>query len=467
MRHTHIFPLFSVLLTSLIPVALQATTIVQLTHPNDASPAGSALSLENVPVGWKYLPAVDLYIVEEEGQERLKQFEADGAVAAREESFDIHLEALPSDPMIKDQGWVENANFDVGATQAWDLVEGLGDAARVTVAIIDTGIDTAHPDLSPNLWTNTKEIPNNGKDDDGNGYIDDVHGYNFWDSSGDVTDDNDHGSHLAGIIGAVGDNGLGVAGVDWNVNLMAVRFTDAQGNGTSSKAIEAIDYAIRNGAKIINASWILNLGDQQTGPNWEDSNLLNLAIQRASDAGILFITAAGNQFDTNKGLNLDTNPVYPASFHRDNMIAVAAVDEAGQLAAYSDYGSSTVDMAAPGAAIVSTAANGGYLAMTGTSMSTAFVSGAAAMVYSIRPDLTAAQVKAILEDSTVPQSSLAGKVATGGMLNLFDAASMAKDGTIPTPPPAPAVSATPSTVSSPTATASDFSVPSGGCSLMR
>src|SRR5262249_30562201 len=141
------------------------------------------------------------------------------------------------------------------------LVEG---NEPVTVAIIDTGIDMNHPDLAPNLWTNAKEIPGNGKDDDGDGYVDDVHGYNFWDDNGDVTDENDHGSHLAGIIGAVGDNGLGIAGIDWNVRLMAIRFTDAQGNGSSDKAVEAIDYAIRNGAKIINASWTLVLKSDPT-----------------------------------------------------------------------------------------------------------------------------------------------------------------------------------------------------------
>lgn len=462
MRRSTLFLFLYALLAFQLPLEASAGTVVKLTRAEGrpaalaiASRTGKAESKEEAPTGWRYLPAVDLYIVEEEGRNRLNRLQKDGAVEAAEDGLDVRLEALPNDPLLKDQGWASEKDIDVGALEAWGLLDG---GERVTVAVIDTGIDTAHPDLAPNLWTNGGEIPGNGKDDDGNGYIDDVNGYNFWDHSGDVTDENDHGSHLAGIIGAVGDNGLGVAGVDWNARLMALRFTDERGNGTSTKAIESIDYAIRNGAKIINASWTLKLDGEAKGTQ---SDLLRQAIQKASEAGVLFVTASGNQFQTDEGLDVDRSPVYPAAYRTANMVSVAAADAKGDLASYSNFGMATVDLAAPGASILSTSADAGYLSMSGTSMAAAFVSGAAALVYSINPDLTAAQVKAVLDNAVAPSASLEGKVLTGGMINLHEAVSIVQSGSIPDAPVA-SVSSRPSDT-----TSNDFTPPPGGCSLVK
>lgn len=393
-----------------------AGTIVKLA-PNEGSSAALAVQLaSSTPVGWKYLPGVDLYLVDEKGQDLLDHLKKEGAVEAEEEGSDIQLEALPNDPMLVNQGWLGDGGVDIGALQAWDISTGSG---GVIVAIVDTGMDANHPDLAPNLWTNAREIPGNGLDDDGNGFVDDVHGYNFWNDNADVTDLNNHGSHLAGIIGAVGDNGVGIAGVDWHVRLMPVRFTGADGNGTSERAIEAIDYAIRNGARIINASWTLKL--DANSDEAAKGSLLRSAIQKAADDGILFVTAAGNQFRTDVGLNIDSSPVYPAAFDLNNILSVAALDMSGGLAGYSNYGPASVDLAAPGTNIYSTLADGGYGLMSGTSIATAVVTGSAALALSVNPNLTPQQLKAALEGSAVSDGSLSGLVSSGGRLNLFGA----------------------------------------------
>lgn len=428
-------PLFFFLSAALLVVVpgrnSHAGTIVQMA-PKAPSGIVSTLSVSDAaPAGWKYLPGVDLYIVDDDGQRLLNDLKKEGAIEAAEESSDIQVEALPDDPMLDDQGWVGGSGLDVGADLAWEITTG---SAGVTVAIIDTGISLDHPDLAPNLWTNEGEVPGNGLDDDGNGFVDDVYGYNFWDGNADATDENNHGSHLAGIIGGVGDNGVGIAGVSWRARLMPLRFTDSHGSGTSSRAIEAIDYAIRNGANIINASWTLKL-DGASGPG--NDSLLYKAILKASEAGILFVTASGNQFGTGVGLNIESSPVYPSSFDLSNIVSVAALNSSGSLAGYSNYGQVSVDLAAPGSSIVSTAAFGRYAAMTGTSIATAVVSGAAALVLSVRPDLTPQQVKGVLEESVVPIDSLSDTTSSGGSLNLYNAVALTQSGSIPDPPPAP------------------------------
>lgn len=430
-RKISIFPI-AVLLILGMNLAAEAGTIVKLAPQGDASALSiSPAEPQGLPTGWRYLPAVDLYVVDDAGKDFLNTLRKGSEVEAAEESSDIQLEAFPDDPMLDEQGWTGGMGLDIGALSAWDITTG---DAGVTVAIIDTGIAVNHEDLASNLWTNEGEIPGNGKDDDKNGFVDDIHGYNFWDGNPDVTDRNNHGSHLAGIIGGAGDNGVGIAGVNWGVNLMALRFTDERGNGTSAKAIEAIDYAIRNGAQVINASWTLTLGDD---PGPKKDSLLAQAIRKASDAGILFVTASGNQFETEIGLNIDDSPVYPSSFDFSNVISVTALDAYGGLADYANYGPVSVDLAAPGWAIYSAAADGSYLAMMGTSIATAVVSGAAALVLSVRSDLDAQQLKAVLENSVTPEPSLLGKVRSGGGLNLYNAVQLAQSGSLPEPSPEP------------------------------
>ncbi|HEX5036236.1 MAG TPA: S8 family peptidase [bacterium] len=441
------------------------------------APSAAALSVaseeaeEALPEGWKYLRAVDLYIVDERGQGHLSDLEAQGAVAGVEDGSDIQLEALPNDPMVDVQGWITGDHVDIGALEAWDLTTGNG---AVVVAIIDTGISADHPDLVPNLWTNPNEVAGNGKDDDHDGYTDDIHGYDFWGDDNDVTDDNNHGSHLAGIIGAAGNDAFGVTGINWNVRLMPLKFTDEHGAGTSALAIEAINYAIEHGARVINASWTLKIDGGSSSGRWEQGDLLRQAIDKAGEAGILFVTASGNQFKTYQGLNIDTDPVYPASFANDNMIAVAALDSDGTLADYSNYGPATVDIAAPGSGIYSTGAHGNYAVMSGTSIATAFVTGAAALVLSVDPNLTWDQVKAILEDATEGEITLNGKIITQGSLNLYNALALASGGNVP--PPSPSFDSSSGTSSDPSDDAPTafspspsraFAFPAGGCSLLQ
>lgn len=306
------------------------------------------------------------------------------------------------------------AGVDISALKAWDITTGSSD---VVVGVIDTGIDYFHPDLAANMWINVGERPDNGLDDDGNGYIDDVHGWNAQMDSGDPLDDNNHGTHVAGTIGAVGKNRLGVTGVNWQVRLMGLKFLSAQGVGYVSDAIECIEYAIamrRRGVnvRVLNASW--------GGPN--ASAALREAIEAAGQAGMLVVTAAGNNYDGAglRGTDNDMQPIFPASYDLANTISVAAVDRRGQLAAFSNYGKSSVDLAAPGVSIASTVTLDRYGFFSGTSMAAPHVAGVAALALAIKPNLTVAAMKTTLVQGVVPLSSLQGKTRTGGMVNAFN-----------------------------------------------
>lgn len=272
------------------------------------------------------------------------------------------------------------------------------------VAIIDAGTDYNHPDLAANIWTNPGEIPGNGIDDDGNGYVDDVHGYDFVNRDGDPMDDNGHGTHVAGTIGAIGDNGVGVAGVCWNVKIMPLKFLDSGGFGNTGNAILAVQYATQMHARIMNNSW--------GGGGYSEA--LRLAIQAASDAGILFVAAAGNDAADN-----DTLPHYPANYDVPLVISVASTDHFDNLSYFSCYGATTVDLAAPGSAILSTTPNNTYSIYSGTSMATPHVSGALALMLARFPSMSGADAKQMLLRSVDPLPSLAGRVLTGGRLNAF------------------------------------------------
>src|SRR4051794_18114238 len=225
---------------------------------------------------------------------------------------------LPNDPAFGAQ-WELTSDSAMGARSAW----GIASAGEVTVAVIDTGAQLDHPDLAPNLWTNTAEIAGNGIDDDHNGFVDDVHGYDFVGKDGDPTDANGHGTNVAGIIGARGNNGIGVAGVAWRARLMIVRALDANGSGTVYDVARGIRYAVANGARIVNLS--------MAGP--DDDPALESAIAEARGAGVLIVASAGNT-----GADLDTKAAFPASSPSDNVIAVASTDESGALAPGSSYG---------------------------------------------------------------------------------------------------------------------------------
>jgi subtilisin family serine protease len=275
-------------------------------------------------------------------------------------------QAAAADPRAVDQ-WALDGDQPMGIESAWRQTTGAG----VTVAIIDSGADLGHPDLVPNLWTNPGEIPGNGVDDDGNGYVDDVHGYDFVDNDGTPQDANGHGTHVAGIVGARGGNGIGTAGVAWNVKLMVVRVLDANAQGTTTSVAEGIRYAVDNGARIVN----LSLAGPSSTPDLES------AVQYAQAHGVLVVVAAGND-----GRDLASTPTYPAAYGESNVIGVAATTRDGGLSSVSDYGPGA-DVAAPGEEILSTALGGGYEWRTGTSMAAPQVTGALALLASVRPDL--------------------------------------------------------------------------------
>jgi subtilisin family serine protease len=301
---------------------------------------------------------------------------------------------------------VEDADID--ASRAWETRT---DAGSVIVAIVDSGIRYTHEDLDGNLWLNPGEISGNGVDDDGNGYVDDVHGVDATRQSGDPWDENGHGTHVAGIIGARGNNGVGVTGVAWNVQLMACRFMEADGRGVISDAIECIDYARRNGAAIINASF--------TGPDY--SSLLKAALEEARQAGILVVTAAGNS-----ATDIDNTPAYPAGYDLDNIVSVAATSSSDALATFSNYGAAAVDLAAPGVGIYSTGhgADDAYVTMSGTSMAAPMVAGALALLRAEWPEAEPGNLVRRLLAGADTLNGLAGKCVSGGRLNLgraFDA----------------------------------------------
>lgn len=305
--------------------------------------------------------------------------------------------------------------FGSQAAEAWG--NGKTGSSSVYIGIIDEGYMYTHDDLAANAGTNPGEVANNGIDDDGNGYTDDVYGWDFAGNDNTVFDgsDDDHGTHVAGTIGGVGGNGTGVAGVVWNVKLLSGKFLGKRG-GTTANAIKAVDYFTdlknRHSLNIVatNNSW----------GGGGSSNLLSNAIERANEAGILFIAAAGNATNNN-----DASPSYPASYTNANVIAVASITSTGALSSFSNYGATSVDLGAPGSGIYSTvpvrsgkSVVAGYASYSGTSMATPHVSGAAALYASTHSGASASQIKGAILSSVVPTASLSGKTATGGRLNV-------------------------------------------------
>ncbi|MGA2093735.1 MAG: S8 family serine peptidase, partial [Sedimentisphaerales bacterium] len=300
------------------------------------------------------------------------------------------------------------ANADIDAVSAWNITTGSDD---VVIAIIDTGIDYSHPDLAANIWTNPGEIAGNGIDDDHNGYIDDIHGYDFCTYGGhirdsDPMDEHNHGTHVSGTIGACSNNHAGVTGINWHCKLMSCRFLDEDGYGNVADAIDAINYAVANGAKVLNNSW--------GGGGYSAS--LAAAVTNARDNGVLFVAAAGNDSTDN-----DTTPQYPASYQIGNVISVAATDDDDALAYFSNYGQSTVHLGAPGVSILSTVLNNEYQWYSGTSMATPHVSGVAALLLAQNPAISLNELKARLIWTGDPVSALAGKTISGRRLNAYNA----------------------------------------------
>lgn len=333
-------------------------------------------------------------------------------VESVELNYRVTVAQIPNDPRFSEQWGLHNIgqtggafDADIDAPEAWDVTTG----SNVVVAVIDTGVDYTHEDLRANMWINTGEIPANGIDDDGNGYVDDVHGYDFLNNDNNPADDNGHGTHVAGVIAAAGNNGVGITGVNWgSAKIMPVKFLGADGSGNIVNAIRALRYATAMGAKVTNNSW--------TGGGY--SQALLDAIMEADAEGALFVAAAGND-----GLNTDFAQVLPAGYDAPNVIAVTATDQYDNKPAWANYGATTVDLAAPGMDILSTVPRGvcgecttGYSYMRGTSMAAPFVAGVAALVLG-QNTLSPADLKKRLMATADKLPSLGGRTASGGRLN--------------------------------------------------
>ncbi len=306
---------------------------------------------------------------------------------------------------------------DIGAVAAWQLTTGTN---AVIVASIDTGIRYTHKDLAANMWVNTNEIPGNGIDDDNNGVVDDVYGFNGITGTGNPFDDNGHGTHTAGTMGAAANNGYPHVGVCWNVSLMACKFLSAGGSGQDSDAIKCIEYAAKMGARIANNSW-------GGGSNGDGDQPLIDAINKAGAKGMLFVAAAGNN-----GTDDDIIPFAPASFGLPSMITVAALDRKDQLADFSCFGLRTVNLGAPGVEIYSTFAGGDtdYAVEQGTSMAAPHVAGVAALTLAAHPKASMAELRQRVLNSIVPIPSLNGLTTTGGRVNAYNAVSSGPSGSL-------------------------------------
>lgn len=318
-----------------------------------------------------------------------------------------HVARTPDkDPLYSQQWHLPK----IKAPEAWNVTTG---DSKVVVAVLDTGVDLKHPDLVKNLWKNPGEVSGNGKDDDKNGYIDDVYGLNAIDPSLPPQDDDGHGTHCAGIIGAVGNNSIDVAGVSWNVKIISLKFLNERGEGPDADAIKCIEYAVKLKKKGVNLRVISN---SWTGPL--DNPPLKEAFRLAESNGILNVCAAGND---EPGHNIDLEPAYPAAYSFNSIITVAASNANDELAGFSNYGTKQVDLAAPGTAILSLKLGGGTVAMEGTSMATPLVAGAAALIASREPGLTYKDIKARILNTADRIPALKGKVLTGARLNLYRA----------------------------------------------
>jgi hypothetical protein len=362
--------------------------------------------------------------------------ESSSGVLYAEPNFARSLQATPNDPYFgllwglhntgqSVGGTAGTADADIDAPEAWDVTTG---SSATTVAIVDSGVDGDHPDLAPQAWRNPGETAagreTNGVDDDQNGYVDDFQGWDWVAHDADPADEHGHGTHVAGTVAARGNDGQGVTGVSWRASLMPLRVLDADGEGTVADVVDAYAYAAAEGAPIVNAS----LG--APGFSFTEYDTLR------SLPGTLFVVAAGND-----GASNETDPHYPCSYDLPNIVCVAASNNRDGLAGFSNYGATTVDLAAPGRSILSTWP-GGFAYSSGTSMATPHVSGVAALVYSHLAGPTVADLRYALLAGVDPKPAFAGKTVTGGRLNARQSLGVPvpapAPAPVPSPPPAPA-----------------------------
>lgn len=358
----------------------------------------------------------------------LKSLALNELVEVAEPNYIYRINRTPNDPMLgqlwglKNTGDADSSGspgikgIDIGAEEAWDIQTGSKD---VIIAVIDTGTSYDNQDLKDNMWTNAAELNGQaGVDDDGNGVVDDIYGASFIDgvASGNNKDDHGHGSHCSGTIAGRGNDGTGIVGVNWNARIMGVKFLTAGGSGSLEDAILAINYATKMGAKIMSNSWGGG-GFAQT---------LKEAIERSNAAGALFVAAAGNDSSNN-----DSTPSYPSTYEVPNIVSVAAINNKGQLASFSNYGRTKVHVGAPGVNVMSSTLDGKYESMSGTSMATPHVSGIAGLLVAQFPNMTNLEIKERIITTARPIVGLRGKVVSGGLANAY----LALTNTLPQPDP--------------------------------
>jgi thermitase len=369
--------------------------------------------IENA-AGWESIDDLD----DADAAATVAEYNALPEVEYAEPNFEIELPdsfdgplvpVLPHDPQFNDQWALANSGqrggkegADISATLAWATTTG---SDKVVVAVLDSGVDYTHEDLASNMWVRPASMA--PYRDNELGTVDDLNGFNAVDNASDPMDENGHGTHCAGIIGAEGENNLGIAGVNWKVQIMPLKFMNAGGFGTTKDAIEAINYVIDRkkagvNVRIISASW----GSTQRSRALED------VIRKAYENDILFVAAAGNA-----SVNNDRSPHYPSSYNVPNVISVAALDRHDALASFSNYGAKSVAIAAPGVDILSTWLGNAYEEKSGTSMATPVVAGVAALVLSEHPRLSVDDLKKKLLASTDPIVALKGKTVSGGRIN--------------------------------------------------
>lgn len=325
---------------------------------------------------------------------------------------------IPNDPLFDKQWGLHNLgqtkgkeDADIDAPEAWDFHKG---NREIVIAVIDTGIDYNHVDLKENIWINKNEIPNNGIDDDHNGYTDDLHGWDFYNWDNDPMDDSKpvyHGTHVSGIIGAIGNNRQGVSGVNWKIKIMALKSFSEYGYANLSDILPAIQYAIKMGANVINASW----------GSPDPSKTLKGMIDYAGKNGVIFVASAGNgaiDLDNPPKIDGTTLGHYPAGHNLPNIISVAASDHKDKLVWFSNFGKISVDLVAPGVNILSTKYGNDYRYLSGTSMSAPHTTGAVGLMLSQRPNLKQDYIIETMLAGVDPLPELKGKVKSGGRLNL-------------------------------------------------
>jgi thermitase len=405
--------------------------IVRFEASADAADREETLAPRRAALRWNLaLPGVALLRLQQGDSVRVAEasLERDPDVAWATPNYLYRTFLTPNDPLFDDAWHLPT----ISAPAAWDTTTG---GPSVTIAVVDTGLQQSHPDLAPNIWTNPGEVAN-GADDDANGKIDDLHGWNFVGANANPDDDNGHGTHVGGAAGARGDDGVGVPGVAWNAKLMPVKAANSQGLLTGSAILEAFEYACGEGARIVNGSF----GGSTPDPG----------IKAAIDAcpATLFVVAAGNS-----GTSNDLSPKYPCAYDSPNVICVAATDDLDGLASFSNYGAASVDLAAPGVDILSAYPPSDWAWADGTSAAAPQVAGAAALVATHRPALNAVELRAALMNGVDKVAGLHGVVGVGGRLNVQKALTAPTTPPviyIPPPPPPPAPPAAPADTTAPT-----------------